>query len=467
MLLMATAILRRRHRMLDRQEQYRLPFRQQRWKPPALAIMSLSRQTIAEHEQELGINPNEENENVGSQLKQPSGSRRSATEVNETESGDEGANRKRGRDGERSARRGRGNVRGDDVASDEASQESSDASSEDGKTSRSDGGRASRPVRTPRSDVRKPDGSSTQDEQLLDEEEDQDDPVAMARLRRENRELKARLRREEEERGLQARQPAQTQQTTPAAKTNEDPEPTDKTSPAWDKWKIRDLERRLAPVESRTVEESRQREVDTVFEGAKQEFLPIAREAATTNADFLPAIKHAFDRIAVQMHYDRPEMTPDQLVKEAEKQLLIQTGKFAKRFNGNAKEAMKAMYDWSIEYHGFRPGQRRAAARVEEKDEQEERDMPTPLRQTGTRQQPNLRVINSNRRRSASGLQGGGQSGSMRPTLEAAATMTLGELANLDTDMWDQLENMRVAPEKTQRHRLLYGEVCSNLKADV
>ena len=396
---------------------------------------------IAEHEQELGINPNEENENVRSQPKQPAGSIRSATEVNESENGDEGTNRKRGRDGERNARRGRRNVGGDDGAPDEASQEGSSASSEDSETSRSPGGRASRPVRTPRGDARKPDGSATKDGQLLDTEDEQDDPVAMARLRRENRELKARLRREEEERGLETRQPAQTQTPAPAAKTNEDPEPADKTSAAWDKWKIRELERRLAPVESRTVEESRQREVDTVFEGAKQEFLPIAREAATTNADFLPAIKHAFDRMAIQMHYDRTEMTPDQLVKETEKQLLIQTGKFAKRFNGNAKEAMKAMYDWSIEYHGFRPGQRRP--RVEEQDEQEERDLPTPLRQGGARQQPNLRVINSNRRRSASGLQGGGQSGSMRPTLEAAATMTLGELANLDTDMWDQLENMR------------------------
>ena len=404
---------------------------------------------IAEHEQELGLNPNEENDNVRSKPVQSARSKRGAAEIDETDEELTGATRVRGRNGERNARRGGRDVGGNEDTPDETSQEVGGASSEDGEASRSTGRRASRPVGTPRSDAREPDGSAPPDEQLLnkEDEEDQDDPVAMARLRRENRELKARLRREEEERGLTARQPAAPAAQTPAAPAaqtaNADPEPADKNSPLWDKWKIRDLERRLAPVESRTVEESRQREVDTVFEGAKQEFLPIAREAATTNADFLPAIKHAFDRIAIQMHYDRPEMTPDQLVKETEKQLLIQTGKFAKRFNGNAKEAMKAMYDWSIEYHGFRPGQRRSAARVEEQDEQDESDMPTPLRQSGVRQQPNLRVINSNRRRSASGLQGGGQSGSMRPTLEAAAGMTLGEMANLDTDMWDQLENGR------------------------
>ena len=58
-------------------------------------------------------------------------------------------------------------------------------------------------------------------------------------------------------------------------------------------------------------------------------------------------------------------------------------------------------------------------------------------------QKSNLKAVNSNKRRSASPLSGGGRGGDIPVTLENAANeMTLGEFASLDPSVIAQLEGM-------------------------
>lgn len=403
---------------------------------------------IKELETELNPNEGDENERRNDESGETARSKRSraAAEIDEAEDVGSESGRVRGRNGERIARRGRGNVGRNGKPLEEASSDENEASQGDGETSRGNRGRTSQDGGTPRSDARKPDGSTARDRKLLTDEDGEDedehnDPVAMARLRRENREMKARLRRAEEEQALRVAEPDAKPhgEAVRQPEAQPDPEPADKNSLQWAQWKIRQQDAKLSKIDVFTQEQEQKTQQDVVYSGAQREFTTLARQTAQKNPDFLPAVKHAFDRMCMDLHYDNPNLTPDQIVAQVERSLLIKCGSFAKR----GVDPMAAVYDMAIERYGYRPGERTRRAAVQEDEQNELPDnngRGLPPRQ---RQQPNLRVINNNRRRSATGLSGNGQGASARLNAEDVANMTLGEMANLDRDIWDQLENTR------------------------
>lgn len=411
-------------------------------------VKSLQEQ-IKEHEAELGENPNEGEENVR-RNDEPSETARSkrpraATEIDETEDVGSEQRGKRGRNGNRT-----GGRRGERTEDEGTSQAGAETSQDDEEAPRSNSGRASGDGRTSRNAARPTDAGAAPKRELLtdeegdDEENEIDNPVAMARLRRENRELKAEKLRLEAERGTSARDPAPPAQEKKPETVNTDPEPADKASPLWDKWKIRDQERRLAKLEGRTQEDEKQTQVNTQIREAVDQFKTVRDKYIAKNPDFVPAFKHGYDRYAEALRITKPGWTQEQVVKQADWDLLVYAGECARK----GIDPAEAIYDMCIERFGYRPGQQpRTEQRRQVQDDHDDAgdgfdEAPARKNPNGVRQRTNLRVINNNKRRSASGLNNSGQGGSASLTKEAAAGMTLGELANLDTDMWDQLENL-------------------------
>ena len=101
-----------------------------------------------------------------------------------------------------------------------------------------------------------------------------------------------------------------------------------------------------------------------------------------------------------------------------------------------------AIYDYCIETLGYVPGSVKNGAQRTRQQIADEDDMEDEAPRGTVTRKPNLRIIAQNKRRSATGLSGGGQGGSARLNKQDVANMTLGELANLDTDMWAELEKL-------------------------
>ena len=266
----------------------------------------------------------------------------------------------------------------------------------------------------------------------------------MARMRRKNRELEEELRqlRAGGQRPTQEAQPAKPAVAEKPAAAVADPEPADKDSPAWDKWKIRDQERRLAAIEGRTQEDHKQAELNTQISRAKDEFRNVQSEYIRRNPDYVNAFKVGYENYTRSLRIAHPEWTNQEIVNTADYRLLLYAGQMAKKGVNPAE----AIYDYCIETLGYRPGSVKPAQRQQREEQiEEEVDENGDFIEVSPRREvrkPNLRVIEKNKRRSANGLGGGGQGSSARLTRESVANMTLGEMANLDTDVWSELERL-------------------------
>ncbi len=410
-------------------------------------------QQVEELESQLGATETEENENEqrnghgrrsrNDELSETSRSKRSEPEAEIDETEDVGSERarKRGRDRKRS-RRSDGSE--DEVTSSDGSQEGDEAPQGDGETSRGNRRPASRDGRTSRDAARSTDASAKGNRELLTDDEaaeDEDEnPVAMARLRREARENRAealRLKQENEElrrgRAPAEEKPVVTEKKPDATVT--DPEPEDKNSPQWDKWKIRDQERRLAAIEGRTQESQQQQELNHRINTAKEEFKAVQARYIEKNPDYVNAFKAGYENYTRSLRIAHPDWTNQEIVNTADYRLLLYAGQMAKK----GIDPAAAIYDYCIETLGYVPGSVKSAKRAPVTEEEEFEDEAP---RGAAPRKPNLRVINQNKRRSATGLSSGGQGGSARLNKQDVANMTLGELANLDTDMWAELEKL-------------------------
>ena len=386
------------------------------------------------------FNPKEGEENERSEPDETEGSERSSSAEHETETGLEEPASKRGRDGERARGRGRnerGHGAGNRKASDETSQGSDEDAPEDGETSRRTGAGASRDGGSPRSDARSADGRTKADG-LLKEDNQPTDHAGAARLRRELREAKAKLREMEEAKAVPATDVAAQVQEKPVV----DQEPDKATNPqAWNEWRIRSLEKtietKLAPIEKNYQQTEEQRTANERISGAVNEFKQIRDNYIKENPDFVPAFTHSYNKMTEAMALMNPGWSKEQVIKEADWQMLQFSANCAKKGVNPAE----AIYDLCIERFGWKPGQAEAKpskrAAVEPEDEHEEQE--TPVRE---RPKTDLRTIDRNRKRSVTPLSRGGQSGSSRLTKEAIADMPLGEMLNLEASDWDALERL-------------------------
>lgn len=255
-------------------------------------------------------------------------------------------------------------------------------------------------------------------------------------MRRKNRELEDRLR------DLEARVAKPAQEAAPAKpaaveKPQQDPEPDKAKDPeAWKDWKIRDQERRLAAIEGKTQEDRQQNEINTQISRAKDEFRSVQADYIKRNPDYPNAFKVGYENYTRSLRIAHPEWTNQEIVNTADYRLLLYAGQMAKKGVNPAE----AIYDYCIETLGYVPGSVKAQPRRAERDEDEIDDDFEEVQPRREVRKPNLRVIDRNKRRSANGIGGGGQGSSARMTKQNVADMTLGEMANLDTDVWSELE---------------------------
>lgn len=365
-----------------------------------------------------------------------------ASEEHEADDGSEGKSRKRGRDGEL-GRSGRRRGTEDASADGEGSQGGSETSHGDGEASHRTGKQSRGDGRPSRGDAGKSSGSGNDE---LNDDDEAEDPVAMARMRRENRELKAKLREREEKdaSGANADGEDKTKQTTTKKDDPKvtDPEPDKAKNPdAWKDWKIRDQDRRLEVVEGTTTQTREQIEANETVRGAVEEFKAIRDRYIEKNPDFVPAFNHAFNEYCVALLKVNPSWTRDRVQKEVDWQILKYSGECARK----KIDPAEAIYDMAIERFGYKPGSGMKRGTEDDGGEDEGQDdgrrgAEGMRRQNGKR--PNLSVVKNNQRRSASPLHGGGQSGNIQLTREAVANMSLGELKDLSQEDWDRLERL-------------------------
>lgn len=399
---------------------------------------------VKELESQLGATETEENEDgERSRNDKPSKSARSGQrsepeERDALEEGEHGHSRKRGGNGRGNRNRQDDGADGadDNRASDEAPQSGDEAPPKDG-------GRTSRHGRSPRNDARNANLKDGAEEGEDQEEQEHESPVAAARLRRKVREAEAenlRLKQELASRQSDVEQQPVVETKKEVDRAPSDPEPADKNSQQWDKWKIREQDRRIEAMEGRTQEDTKQKELNTRISNAKDEFRAVQSDYIKKNPDYEQAFSVGYGNYTKALRMAHPEWTNQEIVNTADYRLLLYAGQMAKKGVNPAE----AIYDYCIETLGYVPGSGKAApARVQVPVEDEDEGEEEAPRGTSNTRKPNLRVIANNKRRSATGLNGPGQGNSARITQQDIANMTLGELANLDTDVWSELEKVR------------------------
>lgn len=351
-----------------------------------------------------------------------------------TQSGDEGT--------EGNGRRGRRNGKPNGTSgrsSGKSPQGESGAPREDGETPPRDSGGTRKDAST------SPEGTSAggRDERRSGVLDDEDTPAsgdhaAWAKLRREKRELEARLKAAE---GKQSN----TVPAAPAAQPKTDVKPATDAEPdkaanpeAWRDWKDKQLETKYADIEKRLEADARQKEEVKVYGEAIGEFNQIRDKYIVKNPDYVPAFHYSFDAYAKAIKMSNPGMTQQQITNHIDREMLQFAGQCVSKGLNPAEE----LYDMAIERFGYAPNSSKGA---EDGDaEVEEEAAPANKAPDGIRPKealrPNLRNIANNRKRAASPLVGGGQSGKGQLTKEAAANMTLGEMMELEPGDWAELE---------------------------
>lgn len=249
-----------------------------------------------------------------------------------------------------------------------------------------------------------------------------------ARLRREQRELKAELAR------LKA------EKTAPAPEIKkEEPKPEIKAEPvkepnkeenyqAWLEWKLQQQDNTIQEQAKltreykdwRTRQEQSQQE-ERITNAAVEEFTRIEDAYKKENPDYGNAIEFARQKYLDAAKIFYPEKTEKQIEEAIDKQMLTYAAQYASKGLNPAEE----LYDLVQEKFGYKKAEVTAAA---------EEEKPAP------KQKPNLRIVNENRKRSATPLGTGGQSGSISITKEIAADMSVGEFSRLTPEDLANLE---------------------------
>lgn len=358
--------------------------------------------------------------------------------INLEEGDDNGEDNERGVREEQPVRRGAGHDTGEgsEQGEGEDSGTGGRGRSPEG-TPRSEGGASSGDARTSQKD-----SGGTQEDAPAPQEDGEavlEKPLTnadWARQRRENRELKARLAKLEAEKSAPATAASAKEEPKPEAKdAKAEPEKEpDKTQnyQAWLEWKIakndstiEGQQKLIEELREERVKTQKKEEEDRVTNAAIEEFTDIEEAYKKQNPDYENAIEFARKKYldAAKMFY--PDKTEKQIEEAIDKQMLQYASGYAARGLNPAEE----LYDLVQERFGY--------VKTEPKVETQEEK---PRQEARPRQ--NLKIVNENRRRSASPLGNGGQSGSIPITKEIAADMSLGEFSRLTPDDLMNLENM-------------------------
>lgn len=233
------------------------------------------------------------------------------------------------------------------------------------------------------------------------EEEQKPDASAYARMRRENRELAKKLEEIEAAQRPKAPEPA-----------NTDPEPSKQEDyEQWLEWKDRQNERKIADIERWKENEVKAREHNTLWNGAIKEFQQYENAFQKDMPDYEQAAEHLKSRLKDSISLVSDHLSPQEVDKAVSEYIL----KSAAKAVSEGYNPAESLYRMSKEKFGFV--------------------------NTSKPAKPDLRKIDSNRKKSASPLQSGGKSGSASLTAESVADMSMAEFAKLTPSQIRELES--------------------------
>ncbi len=296
----------------------------------------------------------------------------------------------------------------------------SEASQEDGGASRGSRGDSQGSSSGTSEDAQasqQPSGTSQSSESVLEESEPKDDS-SWAKYRRERRELETKARKLEQELAdarktySEPAAPKIAEKPSDAAKSSPEPD-KEKDLAGWLVWNAEEQRNWRASEQERFQKETENRKVETLIRSAQQEIDSIQDAYRKTNPDFDNAIAHARAEYGKAVKVLNPTMS-ESAIKQAIDQEIFN---MALKCNRDGTNLGEVLYDTAIERFGYNK---------------------SDTSDSGSKN-PNLRIISQNKRKSASSLEGGGQKGAGRVTLEAAANMSPAELQSLSADDWSYL----------------------------
>jgi hypothetical protein len=261
-----------------------------------------------------------------------------------------------------------------------------------------------------------------------EEEPEPKDASGWAKHRREKRELEAELKRLKDA----AAKPALAPVAEPKPEIKPEPEAQSydewiKSNPKPDKdkdlaaylvWNAERAEKREESETIRIAQESKDKRDKELVDSAMQEIEGMHETARKSNSDYDNAITHARAEYTKALKLLNPHITEKQVKATIDRETFL----IALECNKRGLSFADTMYDAAIERFGYVKAE---AAEIEQ-----------------PANKPNLKLINSNKKKSASPLEGGGQRPKGKITLEAAADMSPAELQALSAEDWNYLQTM-------------------------
>lgn len=252
-----------------------------------------------------------------------------------------------------------------------------------------------------------------------DVEEAPKDAAGWAKHRREKRELAAENKRLADlvAKGTQPKADPEVKLDTKSETNTANPEPDKEKDLAG--WLVWNAEEQKKWREEQTIKSSKDQEtqkVNNLVSAAREEIDQIQDAYRKTNPDYDNAINHAKAEYTRALKLLNPSLTDAQAKAAIDKE----TFQIALHCNKNGMNLGEVLYDAAIERFGY------------VKSEESGETKPAT---------PNLKLINNNKKKSASPLEGGGQKAAGRITLEAAANMSPAELQSLGAEDWKYLES--------------------------
>lgn len=284
---------------------------------------------------------------------------------------------------------------------DETSKEGSEG---EGKPEGGDsGGEESKPEGKEDGDGKAPEDSSESDEDLNPA------AAAFAKMRREKRALEAEL--------AAVRTP-KVEARAEVQEENKDPEPNKQDSyEQWLEWKDRQIENKVKILDEKLSNREREDKNSKIYSDAVDELQEAKARFAKKQPDVDDAANHLVKRIKQSLTDLNPNWSEKRVLSETGNRLLVMAAQAAAKGIDPAEE----LYDLAIEKYGYSK---------KEPEHIEDRERKT-----------DLKTISNNKKKSASPLQGGGQSGSISLTKEAVADMSLSEFSKLTPSQLRALED--------------------------
>lgn len=234
------------------------------------------------------------------------------------------------------------------------------------------------------------------------EKEQQLDASAYAKLRREKRELQERIE------ALEAAK-------APPVVVDTDAEPSKEDAyEEWLEWKDQQIEKKVAKLQEHHDKAERERQTNELWNGAIKEFQSFENAFQKKTPDYEAASEHMRTRLADAMSLTNPDATPQEINTKVSNYILQNAARAAQ----DGYDPAEYLYREAKNKFGFT---KQAEA-------------------TAPKKQVDLKRIDSNRKKSASPLQSGGQTSSNHVSLESIAGMSMAQFAKLSPSQLRELE---------------------------